>query len=137
MTKKRILSLCLTVVLVLSMLVFAGCGSKEKKEEAPKPTNTQELLDAYKKASEDVENYSLAGKGTMEIKAAAQGMEMSIVVLTPSPIFVQADSLSLFTINAETWGIIAAAIAEENAMGILERTCAFPEKIPQWAVVTT
>ena len=69
-------------------------------------------------------------------RAAAQGMEISIVVFTPSAILVRAESLSFFTINEETWGIIAAAIAEENAMGILERTCTFPEKIPQWAVVT-
>ena len=39
--------------------------------------------------------------------------------------------------RGSTEGIIAAAIADENAIGIFERTCAFPEKIPQCAVAST
>ncbi len=77
MTKKRILSICLAVVLMMSMAALAGCGSKEEAKEDPKPTNTQELLDLNKKANEDVENYSLTGKGNLELKVSSGDEEMS------------------------------------------------------------
>ncbi len=77
MTKKKLLSVILSVVMVMTMLALTGCGG-EKKEEAPKPTSAEELLDASKKAMEDVENYSFNAKGSAEIKAGASGQEMSM-----------------------------------------------------------
>ena len=78
MNRRKILSICLTVVMIMSVLALAGCGSK--KEEEPKPTNAQELLDASKKASKEVDNFSLAGNGKIEIKAGVQGSEMSVPI---------------------------------------------------------
>ena len=77
MTKKRIFSVVIAIAMIMSMAAFTGCGSK-KAEEAPKPTNTQELLDANKKANEKAETFSFKGEGDAEIKAGSQGMEMSI-----------------------------------------------------------
>ena len=76
MTRRKLLSICLAIAMTASMMMLAGCGSKEKEE--PKPTNTQELLDASKKAQEDVENVSIAGSGKAEIKAGSQGQEMTV-----------------------------------------------------------
>lgn len=77
MTKKRILSVLLTIAMVLSVLTFVGCGSKKEAEE-PKPTNVQELLDANKKAQKKVKNYSFTGKGSAEIKVSYSGQEMTV-----------------------------------------------------------
>ena len=64
---------------------------------------------------------SITGSAKVNIPAA-EGIEISIVVLTPSPIRPFADSLSPDVIKPATWGIMAAAMADENAMGILEMT---------------
>ena len=77
MTKKRIFSVVIAITMIMSMAAFTGCGSKEAEED-PKPTNTQELLDANKKANEESKNFSFKGEGDAEIKAGSQGMEMSM-----------------------------------------------------------
>lgn len=76
MTKKRILSVLLTIAMILSVMTFVGCGSK--KAEEPKPTNAKELLDANKKAQKEAENYSFTGKGSAEIKLSSAGQEMKV-----------------------------------------------------------
>ena len=79
---KKKLSILLAMVMIMSLLALTGCGSKkeEAKDETPKPTTAEELLEANKKAQKEAENYAVKGKGSAEIKASSNGMEMTVPV---------------------------------------------------------
>ena len=63
-------------------------------------------------------------------RPTAAGIEMIIVLFTATPIFSLASPICPAASIEATEGIIAAAIADANAIGILEIVCAIPEKIP-------
>ena len=76
---KKKLSILLAMIMVMSLLALTGCGSKkEEAKEEPKPTTAEELLEANKKAQKEAENYAIKGNGSAELKAASQGMEMTV-----------------------------------------------------------
>ncbi len=60
----------------------------------------------------------------------AEGMDISIMVLTAWAILSRASASSLRATSWETVGMMAAAMAEENAMGILEIFMASPLNSP-------
>ena len=63
----------------------------------------------------------------------AQGIEITMVVFTASPIFSLAPFASRAAISCATEGIMAEAMAEAKAMGILDIVRDCPEKIPYFS----